>query len=176
MGMFDEIKGDFWCPFCGKKMIVNGTIRTFQTKDLKNNLCVFSLEEALIEYYINFKKGDVEKFHIYSDCPYCKKWISLEITHLVNYDMKEKIKKYIESSKDKKEELSIGLYNSLFVENKSEAKNEPKSFEEFLNNYKMLRNDFEKKTKDKPKTQNGKFGEGLWNFKKLNIQQKAKLI
>ena len=42
------------------------------------------------------------------------------------------------------------------------GKFKPESFEAFLNNYKMLRNDFQKKTKDKPKTQNGKFGEGLW--------------
>ena len=42
------------------------------------------------------------------------------------------------------------------------GKNQPKNFEEFLNNYKLLRNDFMKKTKGKAKTPNGEFGEGLW--------------
>jgi len=45
---------------------------------------------------------------------------------------------------------------------KTVGKNKPKTFEEFLDNYKLLRNDFTEKTKGKEKTTNGKFGEALW--------------
>ena len=67
MGMFDWIKGDFYCPYCGKK---NGG---FQTK------CLDSLLHTITDWNHDWTQKYNRAIEIHSICENkkCKKWISL---------------------------------------------------------------------------------------------------
>jgi len=64
MGMFDEIKNQLFCPYCGTRQESN----TFQTKDFQK--CLFS-------YDIYKVKGI--NYTIYKSCTTCNNWIELLI-------------------------------------------------------------------------------------------------
>lgn len=64
MGMFDYIKNELFCPFCGKKITPN----SFQTKDFRNGM-----------FELDIKKIKGVYFSIHSNCPHCKRWIDLHI-------------------------------------------------------------------------------------------------
>ncbi len=65
MGMFDTIKDELYCPFCGHK---HGPGR-FQTKDFNNMLEQLSLKDFPTE----------REIRIYSSCSKCEEWIELII-------------------------------------------------------------------------------------------------
>jgi hypothetical protein len=68
MGMFDSIKNEMYCPFCGKMQ----RKESFQTKNFDcamNNLDVYEIRG--LDYEIHHK------------CDDCKNWISLNISKLI---------------------------------------------------------------------------------------------
>ena len=70
MGMFDTISNKFFCPYCGAKIPGN----YLQTKDTDClGITPWSIEDLIKFYPLN------DIIHIYSDCPKCKKWISLNL-------------------------------------------------------------------------------------------------
>ncbi len=81
MGMFNTIKDELHCPFCGTKN------KEFQTKDLGENLIDWNIEE--IKNCCD-KKDIIE---IYDKCKECKEWISinLDLRMMKNTQSKKKI-------------------------------------------------------------------------------------
>lgn len=120
---------------------------------------------------IKVKVGEKVRLN-YGDCPCCEKSFNTRdrkktFHHAIPKFLKPKTEVEVSLCKTCHDELN-GYYvhqvtklggGNVAV---SVGKNQPKNFEEFLNNYKLLRNDFMKKTKGKAKTENGKFGEALW--------------
>lgn len=67
MGMFDTIKDELFCPFCGTKN------SDFQTKDLSNFLAEWSIKE--IKKHVD----RISNVRIHDRCKNCKKWIQIII-------------------------------------------------------------------------------------------------
>lgn len=69
MGMFDIIDEELFCPFCGIKQEKG----SFQSKDTGDLGTYWKLKE--IAKFFDKK----EKIEIYTECLYCKKWISINL-------------------------------------------------------------------------------------------------
>lgn len=67
--MFDIIKNQLFCPFCGEKQ----KECDFQSKDTGDLATIWTLKE-IAKY---FDKND--KLEIYSECSKCKEWISINL-------------------------------------------------------------------------------------------------
>ena len=74
MGMFDTIKEELFCPYCGTKQKAND----FQTKDFGKSLNSLSILEIKGLYY-----------NIYNICFNCNNWIELNIRESGIYTLKE---------------------------------------------------------------------------------------
>lgn len=75
MGMYDEIKGNFWCPFCGQPLT------EMQTKSLDRVLYSMTLSEFKERLHEHAKKiGQYVVGEIHDSCDYCHEFVSLQIT------------------------------------------------------------------------------------------------
>jgi hypothetical protein len=90
MGMFDDIKNELYCPFCGKKQKAN----SFQTKNF--NCVLKSLDILKI-------KG--ENYNIYTSCYNCNNWIELHINSYNNVHVTKEGKKQIDKRKKEIQKL-----------------------------------------------------------------------
>ena len=68
IGMFDTIRDELFCPFCGTKQKADD----FQTKDTGSMLKSWSLMEIH-----HLKPSTI--IEIYTDCNHCHNWIDLNI-------------------------------------------------------------------------------------------------
>lgn len=93
MGLFDTIHLNIFCPFCGKE-IKNGD---FQTKDLEQRMNRYDLHGAIAEF---IRQGGSWHLMVYSDCPFCKKWIELDISR-ADRKLSEEVEEILKES-DKK--------------------------------------------------------------------------
>ncbi len=67
VGLFDSIRGNFFCPYCGKK------IGGFQTKDMGCSLD--SYEWTRLSPKHSTLSGETVEMHTL--CPSCKEWVEL---------------------------------------------------------------------------------------------------
>ncbi len=65
MGLFDHIKGKFFCPFCGDKL------EYFQTKNLESILDSYAFHLPV--------EASFPSVEMHILCPSCKNWVSLNI-------------------------------------------------------------------------------------------------
>ncbi len=115
-------------------------------------------------------KGENLRIIYKENCPCCGKTFNSKARkktehHVLPKFMKAECEITITICKTCHEELNSHYDNNAIIKSKTKGKGikeKPESFEDFLENYKILRAEFHKKTKDKPQTANGKFGEGLW--------------
>jgi uncharacterized protein (UPF0212 family) len=74
MGMYDEIKGNFWCPFCGQ------SLNEMQTKSLDQVLDSMTLIEFKERLHEHAKKtGKYVVGEIHDSCDHCHEFVSLQI-------------------------------------------------------------------------------------------------
>jgi len=85
MGMYDTIKNELFCPFCGTKQKGN----SFQTKNF--NRCLNSLDI--------FKIKGID-YTIITTCSNCNNWIELNIETFGVHELKEGKKQIIKMKKD----------------------------------------------------------------------------
>lgn len=88
MGMFDYIKNELFCCYCGARQ----KERSFQTKDF---------QKAMIDIDILKVRG--VNYRIYTNCPNCDNWIDLSINEqgiqTINTGKKRIKKKQVELAK-----------------------------------------------------------------------------
>ena len=69
MGIYDTIEDVLFCPFCGKQQKEHD----FQSKDLGRSMHIWDIKS--IKMFFPKKP----KLEIYSQCSYCKEWISINL-------------------------------------------------------------------------------------------------
>ena len=132
---------------------------------------------------VKLQKGEKCRIN-YQDCPSCGNTFNTTnrkktFHHAVPLFLKPQTIIEVSICKECHEKLNSSYVHTTPSTLTVVGKNQPKSFKEFLDNYKLLRDEFEDITKKKPKTENGKFGEGLW-FNLVNylehIDEQLKLL
>ena len=115
-------------------------------------------------------KGENLRIIYRENCPCCGRTFNSRAKkktehHVIPMFLKPECEIIITICKECHEELNRHYDNEAIIKSKTKGrgiKEKPESFEDFLENYKVLRSEFESKRKGKPQTDNGKFGEGLW--------------
>ena len=83
--MFDYIKNELFCPFCGVKQMACG----FQTKDFRN--CMYELDILKL-------RGT--NYTTYAPCSNCNNWIELNISEEGVHTEKEGRKQILKRQKE----------------------------------------------------------------------------